>query len=487
MIKESKIGAGILNIITESLYDQPIVVFREYVQNSVDSFRKAEHTDKSTFKSIIWNNEKDLFFLDNGVGINEEKFESEMINIAHSSKNKHTNIGYKGIGRLSGLPYCQNLIFVNIISYKKNIFQKFYIDGDKYKQLLKKDGLNQMEFSALMKQIGTLVTPTTEEIQYIKETILPYKEIFVKSDTGFLVNLNNVRTVLQKTFVNQNKFLNELGWLLPVPFKTELISHEFSAHLLFDELQSTDAKFIPAEGYDVVYNGNKITRPITKSMFRPCISKKSFKYAEGFITFSNSKLTVDKTSEFTGIKIYLDNVLLCDEGELIPTLHQYGLLPHTVNEALVSVRGTGTMIYITDKISISANARRTFIEVTDDASFEFLKELAALVNQIYDTRYALSKYQVAKGKNNQSAAKLENLKQNANQKLAELASSDIPFTVEEYEPTEFEDLSEIEKKQAIKKKISKYLNDNLRNYLEQLRSCNYENAEKDFLTWLEGK
>ena len=26
------VGAGILNIITESLYDNPIVVFREYVQ-----------------------------------------------------------------------------------------------------------------------------------------------------------------------------------------------------------------------------------------------------------------------------------------------------------------------------------------------------------------------------------------------------------------------------------------------------------------------
>ena len=36
-----KVGAGILNIITESLYDKPIVVFREYVQNSVDSFMKA--------------------------------------------------------------------------------------------------------------------------------------------------------------------------------------------------------------------------------------------------------------------------------------------------------------------------------------------------------------------------------------------------------------------------------------------------------------
>lgn len=35
------VGTGILSVITESLYDNPIVVFREYVQNSVDSILKS--------------------------------------------------------------------------------------------------------------------------------------------------------------------------------------------------------------------------------------------------------------------------------------------------------------------------------------------------------------------------------------------------------------------------------------------------------------
>lgn len=41
-MKSENVGARILSIITESLYDKPVVVFREYVQNSVDSFQKAE-------------------------------------------------------------------------------------------------------------------------------------------------------------------------------------------------------------------------------------------------------------------------------------------------------------------------------------------------------------------------------------------------------------------------------------------------------------
>ena len=57
------VGAGILNIVTESLYDKPIVVFREYVQNSVDSFLKTvNRTNKDIFKIVIWVKENDFVF-----------------------------------------------------------------------------------------------------------------------------------------------------------------------------------------------------------------------------------------------------------------------------------------------------------------------------------------------------------------------------------------------------------------------------------------
>ena len=110
------VGAGILNIITESLYDNPIVVFREYVQNSVDSIFKE--TDRNNYEIKIWYDGNDLCFLDNGKGIDSDFFFDEMIKIGNSSKKKSKNLGYKGIGRLSGVPYCQKLTFINITNYK---------------------------------------------------------------------------------------------------------------------------------------------------------------------------------------------------------------------------------------------------------------------------------------------------------------------------------------------------------------------------------
>ena len=127
------VGAGILNIITESLYDNPIVVFREYVQNSVDSIFKE--TDRNNYEIKIWYDENDLCFLDNGKGIDTNLFFDEMIKIGNSTKKKNKNLGYKGIGRLSGVPYFQKLTFINIANYESMEMQYYSIDGAKYEEL----------------------------------------------------------------------------------------------------------------------------------------------------------------------------------------------------------------------------------------------------------------------------------------------------------------------------------------------------------------
>ena len=87
-MNKSNVGASILNIITESLYDKPIVVFREYVQNSVDSLSLVDDNNTDSLTSKIWEKNGNLYFLDNGVGIDENKFVSRMKSIAFSTKIK---------------------------------------------------------------------------------------------------------------------------------------------------------------------------------------------------------------------------------------------------------------------------------------------------------------------------------------------------------------------------------------------------------------
>ena len=143
------------------------------------------------------------------------------------------------------------------------------------------------------------------------------------------------------------------------------------------------------------------------------------------------------------------------------------------------------MIYITDKVNISANARRTFIEVTDNDSLEFLKMLAEFVNTIYDTRYALSNYVSAKAKHQVGSERLQQLRENALEKLKKLAKEDVELTVDSVEDKDdFSGMSITEKKKVIKKIISNKLDVKLREYVKGLEQMNLETAYDDFVKWI---
>ena len=181
--------------------------------------------------------------------------------------------------------------------------------------------------------------------------------------------------------------------------------------------------------------------------------------------------------------MYIDNILLCDENELIPMLKKYGLLEHSVNELIQTVNGIGANIYITDKVNISANARRTFIEITDMDSMEFMKLLAVFVKKIYNTRYALSKYGSELKKAEQNTAKVEGLREVANAALQELANEKVELFTED-DVIDYESLDVIEKKQRIKRIITTKVNGKIKDYLSQLSDpCSPEDAYKSFFEW----
>ena len=71
------VGASIVSIITESLYDKPIVIFREYIQNAVDAMAKAPQ-DSQVLSAHFWFQDNNLYFLDNGTGIASSAFETTM-------------------------------------------------------------------------------------------------------------------------------------------------------------------------------------------------------------------------------------------------------------------------------------------------------------------------------------------------------------------------------------------------------------------------
>lgn len=484
------VGASVLSILTESLYDNPIVIFREYVQNSVDSIYKlGNYYDKCEVR--IWLEDENLFFFDNGQGIKKDLFEQEMIKICYSNKRKYKNLGYKGIGRLSGIPYCDNLLFINIYDYKNSGAQTYSIDGKAYERIKNSGEVSSMTFYQLMSMIGKKADLDLSATKYFEE-IQKFDNILSETNTGFLVVLENINTVLKNTI--RNDIVNKLNWLLPVDFEPDI--YETEQKQLFKDLTTENENILPIKSCRIFYNNTQLFRPIKSKDFRDYLCKCDFKYAVGFHTFRGSKILIEKGNGFSGIRIYIDNILLCDETELLQNLEHYGVLNHTSNEMIQSVRGIGAMIYITDKINITANARRTFIEATDTSSFEFLQLLAEFVNTIYDTRYSLSRYASAKEKQETDEKKLNDLRAEALSDLKKLAKEKIEISLEDEEnkdltnnntDVKLTESAQIDLKRKVKQKISHQSEQDINQYIKEMDNFDLENPYPNFIEWLKLK
>ena len=113
---EIEIGKFTLESLTTGMYNDPEIVYREYIQNSVDSFdnavkQKIMTADDCRIEIIVDAYRQEISIKDNGTGISKEKAEKTLLDIGNSSKTHTNNRGFRGIGRLGGLSYCKKLSF----------------------------------------------------------------------------------------------------------------------------------------------------------------------------------------------------------------------------------------------------------------------------------------------------------------------------------------------------------------------------------------
>ena len=107
----SLVGSDILSLITAGMYDNPLVIYREYIQNSADSLTVAGNTNGKIEIEI------DLPALcvrirDNGPGLSHEAAVRALVPIALSQKRRGTERGFRGVGRLSGLAFAESVTFL---------------------------------------------------------------------------------------------------------------------------------------------------------------------------------------------------------------------------------------------------------------------------------------------------------------------------------------------------------------------------------------
>ena len=104
------IGKHTLESLTSGMYSDSYVVFREYIQNSVDSIDEAIRagvllpgSEQISVRLVPTDNQ--IVIHDNGLGISTVDAEKTLISIGNSKKSSENSRGFRGIGRLSALSY----------------------------------------------------------------------------------------------------------------------------------------------------------------------------------------------------------------------------------------------------------------------------------------------------------------------------------------------------------------------------------------------
>jgi molecular chaperone HtpG len=113
---EITIGKFTLETLTSGMYERPKDIYREYIQNAVDSIdiavsEKLVKADKARIDLEIDKERRSIRISDNGTGIGVDYAGKYLLDIGHSPKRFTNARGFRGIGRLAGLAYCHTLVF----------------------------------------------------------------------------------------------------------------------------------------------------------------------------------------------------------------------------------------------------------------------------------------------------------------------------------------------------------------------------------------
>jgi hypothetical protein len=116
MQRNISIGKYTLESLTAGMYSSPKDLLREYIQNCVDSIDQAieaEVISKNAAKILISIDKENrrITIEDNGLGLNADVAINRLTDIGNSNKTYSSSRGFRGIGRLAGLSYCEKLTF----------------------------------------------------------------------------------------------------------------------------------------------------------------------------------------------------------------------------------------------------------------------------------------------------------------------------------------------------------------------------------------
>lgn len=117
------VGDQVLGIITSAMYDDPLAVYREYIQNSADALASTSSSRQGAVVVSVDPLRRRIKICDDGPGLSEDMAVSRLVPIATSRKQRGTDRGFRGIGRLCGLAFADSVTFLTRASGSQQVTQ----------------------------------------------------------------------------------------------------------------------------------------------------------------------------------------------------------------------------------------------------------------------------------------------------------------------------------------------------------------------------
>jgi molecular chaperone HtpG len=233
-------GKNVIETLSEGMYDNPLFLFREYVQNAADAIDSAVRQGiicegNGQIEIVIDAGKRLISLEDNGTGIASSDFKAMLANIGNSIKDRKTDKGFRGIGRLGGLGYCQKVRFETSAM------------GESVRSFMEWDARNLHE----------LLADQNEKIsagQLIKRISGTWEESCEEDEHYFKVSLVNVNAASDE-LLDADEVRRYLSMVAPVPF-------DYERFRFINEIESfiRDNNLPALHEYTVNLNGDEVRK-----------------------------------------------------------------------------------------------------------------------------------------------------------------------------------------------------------------------------------
>lgn len=383
----ANIGKNVIENLTTAMYEDLKIIYREYIQNAADAIDNAISfglikREEARIDIEISARDRYIRVLDNGTGIPADLFQHVMLSIADSSKDRSSDKGFRGIGRLGGISCCDKLVF-SCSAAGENVKSVCVWDAKRVREIL----------------VDTHQNPSASELV---DLVTSFSKAPCDLDTHFFsVTLLDIDQTSEE-LLDKKRVIDYLCAVAPIPYATGFI------------FKSKIAEFAKEHGftideYQIFVCGERLFKPYTTKLYETYGSGQKRAYDElvdvAFAVFpdtgekplawmwygiSKFEKQIPSINEMRGIRLRKNNIQIGNE--------------HTFSAHGFYAEPRGCLYFVGEVFAVHEdlipNARRDYFNLNDtNRTFErllrplFYERFKLIYNRANDYKKALQKQQ----------------------------------------------------------------------------------------------